>query len=76
MKFDDGKDGKSKEGIPSTALREISLLKELNHRNIVNLMQIVNPEICSLYLIFEYCECDLKKFIVNNVKKATEHERF
>jgi len=40
MKFDEGKDSKSKEGIPSTALREISLLKELNHRNIVNLLQI------------------------------------
>jgi len=45
MKFDDGKNGKSKEGIPSTALREISLLKELNHPNIVNLLQIINPEV-------------------------------
>jgi len=48
MKFDDGKNGNSKEGIPSTALREISLLKELNHPNIVNLIQIVNPDVSAL----------------------------
>jgi len=61
MKFDDGKNGKSKEGIPSTALREISLLKELNHPNIVNLLQIINPEVQHLYLVFEFCDYDLKK---------------
>lgn len=48
MKFDDGKDGRSKEGIPSTALREISLLKELNHPNVVALLQIYNPEVSNL----------------------------
>jgi len=61
MKFDDGKNGNSKEGIPSTALREISLLKELNHPNIVNLIQIVNPDVSALYLVFEFCDYDLKK---------------
>ena len=41
------------EGIPSTALREIALLKELDHPNIVNLIDIVHGE-NKLYLIFEY----------------------
>jgi serine/threonine protein kinase len=30
------------EGIPQTTLREISFLRELNHENIVQLLDIVN----------------------------------
>ncbi|EFX63937.1 hypothetical protein DAPPUDRAFT_118693 [Daphnia pulex] len=37
------------EGVPSSALREICLLKELKHRNI-------------LTLVFEHCDRDLKKY--------------
>ncbi|XP_014486235.1 PREDICTED: cyclin-dependent kinase 1-like isoform X2 [Dinoponera quadriceps] len=50
------------EGIPSTAIREISLLKELNHPNIVNLMDVLMEE-SKLYLIFEYLTMDLKKYM-------------
>ncbi len=32
------------EGIPSTAIREISLLKELRHKNIVRLYDVVHTE--------------------------------
>jgi len=76
MKFDDGKNGTSKEGIPSTALREISLLLELKHVNIVNLLHIIHPEISSLFLVFEFCDYDLKKFIVNNVRKPINNQKF
>ena len=48
------------EGVPSTAIREISLLKELQHHNIVNLMNVVHEE-SKLYLVFEYLEQDLKR---------------
>ncbi|KAJ1524160.1 hypothetical protein ONE63_010687 [Megalurothrips usitatus] len=48
------------EGIPSTAIREISLLKELEHPNIVKLLQHVMEE-PRLYLIFEFLSMDLKK---------------
>ena len=50
------------EGIPSTALREISLLRELNHRNIVELKDCVQEE-GRLYLVFEFLDKDLKKYM-------------
>ena len=55
------------EGIPSTALREISVLRELKHPNIVKLLNVLYIEDKKkLYLTFEYIEQDLKKYIDNN----------
>ncbi|CAK9229653.1 unnamed protein product [Sphagnum troendelagicum] len=48
------------EGVPSTAIREISLLKEMQHSNIVRLQDVVHSE-RRLYLVFEYLDLDLKK---------------
>eukprot|EP00831_Metopus_contortus_P025719 TRINITY_DN2208_c0_g3_i1.p1 TRINITY_DN2208_c0_g3~~TRINITY_DN2208_c0_g3_i1.p1 ORF type:complete len:315 (-),score=65.47 TRINITY_DN2208_c0_g3_i1:68-1012(-) len=48
------------EGIPSTAIREIALLKELNHPNIVKLIDVVHTE-KKLTLVFEFLDYDLKK---------------
>nr|XP_021491865.1 cyclin-dependent kinase 3 [Meriones unguiculatus] len=42
------------EGVPSTAIREISLLKELKHPNIVKLLEVIHRE-KKLYLVFEWC---------------------
>uniref|UniRef100_H2ZGZ7 cyclin-dependent kinase n=1 Tax=Ciona savignyi TaxID=51511 RepID=H2ZGZ7_CIOSA len=50
------------EGVPSTAIREISLLKELDHTNIVRLMDVIHSE-KKLYLVFEYLNQDLKKYM-------------
>uniref|UniRef100_A0A1A9WEX7 Protein kinase domain-containing protein n=1 Tax=Glossina brevipalpis TaxID=37001 RepID=A0A1A9WEX7_9MUSC len=50
------------EGIPSTAIREISLLKELKHPNIVCLEDVLMEE-NRLYLIFEFLSMDLKKYM-------------
>ncbi|XP_038077412.1 cyclin-dependent-like kinase 5 isoform X2 [Patiria miniata] len=49
------------EGVPSSALREICLLKELKHRNIVHLHDVLH---CNrrLTLVFECCDQDLKKY--------------
>lgn len=49
------------EGIPSTAIREISLLKELNHPNIVKLTEVIHSN-KKLILVFEFVDMDLKKF--------------
>ncbi|XP_069728337.1 cyclin-dependent kinase 3 [Phaenicophaeus curvirostris] len=48
------------EGVPSTAIREISLLKELKHPNIVRLLDVVHSQ-KKLYMVFEYLNQDLKK---------------
>jgi len=50
------------EGVPSTAIREISLLKELAHPNIVTLYNVVHED-NKLYLVFEYLDRDLKKYL-------------
>ncbi|XP_023320500.1 cyclin-dependent-like kinase 5 [Eurytemora carolleeae] len=49
------------EGVPSSALREICLLKELKHKNIVALYDVLHSE-RKLTLVFEHCDQDLKKY--------------
>ena len=55
-----------KEGFPITAIREIKILKILNHKNIVKLKEVVtgdpndsNQGKGSIYMVMEYCEHDL-----------------
>ena len=43
------------EGVPSSALREICLLKELKHKNIVRLSDVLHSE-KKLTLVFEHCD--------------------
>ncbi|RDX50638.1 Pkinase-domain-containing protein [Lentinus brumalis] len=55
------------EGVPSTAIREISLLKELKDENVVGLLDIVHAD-QKLYLVFEFLEGDLKRYMENGNK--------
>ncbi|TMW69717.1 hypothetical protein Poli38472_001873 [Pythium oligandrum] len=51
------------EGVPSTAMREISLLKELSsHPNVVHLYDVVHQQ-NKLYLVCEFVDQDLKKYL-------------
>ena len=51
-------------GFRSTAIREISLLKELQHPNVVSLKDVVHHDFKKLYLVFEYLDQDLKKSLM------------
>ncbi|KAL6941604.1 Cyclin-dependent kinase catalytic subunit [Hanseniaspora osmophila] len=59
------------EGVPSTAIREISLLKELNNENIVGLYDIVYSDSHKLYLVFEFLDLDLKRYMESIPKDQT-----
>ena len=43
------------EGGPSAALREICLLKELKHKNIVRLVDVLHRNL-KLTMVFEFCD--------------------
>ena len=60
------------EGVPSTAIREISLLKEMQDPNIVRLLNIVHADGHKLYLVFEFLDMDLKKYMELDRKKHAE----
>ncbi|XP_066256712.1 cyclin-dependent kinase 2-like isoform X1 [Euwallacea similis] len=60
------------EGVPSTAMREITLLKGVRHSSIVELLDVMYTT-DQLYLVFEYLELDLKKYM-DNSKHPFEQE--
>ncbi|RAK85353.1 cyclin-dependent protein kinase [Aspergillus costaricaensis CBS 115574] len=55
----------TEEGTPSTAIREISLMKELHHENILRLHDVIHSE-NRLMLVFEYMDKDLKRYMDTN----------
>ena len=59
------------DGVPATALREIAILRELKHPNVIELQHVFHTD-KSLYLAFEYCDSDLKQYMrsINNKLSA------
>ena len=53
------------EGVPSTAIREISILKELQHPGVVQLLDVVHQE-QKLFMVFEYLD-KVRAFFVSVV---------
>lgn len=64
----------SEEGTPSTAIREISLMKELKHENIVALHDVIHTE-NKLMLVFEFMDGDLKKYMDTQGDKGALNPR-
>ncbi|KAL0488126.1 cyclin-dependent kinase 2, partial [Acrasis kona] len=62
-------DADENQGILPTTLREISLLKDLDHSNVVTLYDVVHSG-KSIYLVYELLDQDLKNFIdIRNERK-------
>lgn len=59
------------EGIPSSALREICLMKELKHQNIVRLQDVLHSD-RRLTLVFEYVDQDLFHYLESH-KNTSVH---
>lgn len=60
---------REREGVPSTSIREISLLKSLNHPNVVKLWGVLFKGIEKLSLIFEFMDSDLKD-VMDKLERA------
>lgn len=63
---------KEKEGFPITALREIMILKNLKHQNLINMLEIVSTKekdknINNIYLVFEYMNHDLAGLLKSKI---------
>jgi len=58
--------GNDEDGIHYTTLREIAALKKIQHPNIVGLLDVALGE-SRLYLIYEFCDADLKRYM-NNIR--------
>ena len=57
---------KEKEGLPISGLREINLLLNIDHRNIVQLQEVVvGNSLQSIFLVMEYCHRDLASLLDN-----------
>ena len=50
------------DGIPSSTVREISLLRDLRHENIVELKDVLLED-NEIFLIFEFVDMDLSRFL-------------
>lgn len=61
------------DGIPATTLREIAILKELNHQNIVQLLDVFTLD-RQIWLVFEYMYADLHWYIEHLQLQSEEFE--
>jgi cyclin-dependent kinase 10 len=68
---------REKDGLPISGLREINLLLNLRHDNIVRLKEVVvGRSLESIFLVMEYCEQDLASLLDNMQSPFSESQVF
>jgi serine/threonine protein kinase len=61
-----------KEGIPISTIREVVFLKGIKHKNIIELLDIIiDNEKNKIYMILEFVDLDLRKFLDRLPKQET-----
>ncbi|KAH8601741.1 kinase-like domain-containing protein [Bisporella sp. PMI_857] len=72
-KFKPDKEGEQIQytGISQSAVREMALCSELNHVNVIRLIEIILEDKC-IYMVFEYAEHDLLQ-IIHHHTQPTRH---
>lgn len=71
-----------REGFPITAVREIKLLRRLDHPNIVKLLDVVTETSCqgakrefgAFFLVFEYVDHDLNGLLESGLVEFTHDQ--
>ena len=58
-------------GLSQSAIREMSLCTELDHPNLIHLVEIILEDKC-VFMVFEYCEHDLLQ-IIHHHTQPTRH---
>ena len=62
-------------GLPICSVREVGILMQLRHRNIVELKEVVvGRELDNMFLVMNYCEQDLATLIDNLKTPFTESQ--
>ncbi|RWS31549.1 protein kinase-like protein [Leptotrombidium deliense] len=68
---------REKDGIPISGLREINILLNLRHENIVRLKEIaVGRKLDNIFLVMEYCEQDIASLLDNMPLPFSESQLF
>ena len=62
------------DGFPLTTLREIRMLRLIDHPNCIKLRDVIIGESQSIYLVFDYCEHDLGTLLQTNKIRFSESE--
>ncbi|KAI8330003.1 kinase-like domain-containing protein [Choanephora cucurbitarum] len=57
------------EGVPTTTIREIAILKEMKHQHIVKLLDMIQRD-ATIYLVFDYFEMDLRRYMDKTKRKG------
>eukprot|EP01105_Mastigella_eilhardi_P019911 TRINITY_DN4705_c0_g1_i3.p1 TRINITY_DN4705_c0_g1~~TRINITY_DN4705_c0_g1_i3.p1 ORF type:complete len:290 (-),score=55.90 TRINITY_DN4705_c0_g1_i3:1087-1956(-) len=55
-----------REGFPVTAIREIKILKSLDHPNVIKLKEIVTSKKQQIYMVLEYMDHDLRGLVAEH----------
>lgn len=66
---------KSVSGFPITSLREINILLQLDHPNIVRVKEVVtSKKLDGVYMVMEYCDHDLKALMQAKMEPFSQSE--